>query len=55
MGRIVKKVSLSYDIFTSFIVFVDVHILLTLVHEHSLCSDPLSADMINGWPLSFDV
>ena len=29
MGRIIKKVALFYDNFTMFIVFVDVHILLT--------------------------
>ena len=28
MGRIAKKVALFYDVFATFIVFVDVHILL---------------------------
>ena len=41
MGRIAKKVALFYDVFATFIVFVDVHILLIpQVHKHTLTMTP---------------
>ena len=46
MGRIVKKVALFYDVFATFIVFVDVHIHSAnhppppQVHKHKLTMTP---------------
>ena len=51
MGWIVEKVGLFYDIFATFIVFVDIHILLTLLPQASaLFRPPLHVDVMNGWP-----